>query len=134
MSSFNKFIGMGNLTRDVEIKNLPSGTSVAEFGLAMNRKFKTASGEERDEVCFIDCAAFGKTGETIQKYFQKGAMILIEGRIKYETWEDKQSGGKRSKHSVAVDRFEFAGGKSNGKQTDPVAAGVGSGEDNNPFG
>jgi len=114
MSSFNKVILMGNLTRDPQLKYLPSQTAVAEFGLAMNRKFRTQQGEDREEVTFIDCAAFGKTGEVINQYFTKGKPIFIEGRLKYDSWDDKQGGGKRSKVTVVVDRFEFIGGRDGG--------------------
>jgi len=113
-SSYNKVILMGNLTRDPQLKYLPSQTAVAEFGLAMNRKFKSASGEDREEVTFVDCAAFGRTGEVINQYFQKGKPIFIEGRLKYDQWEDKQGGGKRSKMSVVVENFQFVGGKDGG--------------------
>ena len=113
-SSFNKVILMGNLTRDPQLKYLPTQTAVAEFGIAMNRKFKTASGEDREEVTFVDCAAFGRTGEVINQYFQKGKPIFIEGRIKYDSWEDKQGGGKRSKISVVVENFQFVGDKGGG--------------------
>jgi single-strand DNA-binding protein len=80
----------------------------------MNRKFRTQSGEDREEVTFIDCAAFGKTGEVIGKYFTKGKPIFIEGRIKYDSWEDKQGGGKRSKITVVVENFQFVGGRDGG--------------------
>jgi single-strand DNA-binding protein len=113
-SSFNKVILMGNLTRDPQLKYLPTQTAVAEFGIAMNRKFKTASGEDREEVTFVDCAAFGRTGEVINQSFQKGKPIFIEGRIKYDSWEDKQGGGKRSKISVVVENFQFVGDKGGG--------------------
>src|SRR5271155_5711196 len=90
-SSYNKVILMGNLTRDPQLKYLPSQTAVAEFGLAMNRKFKSASGEDREEVTFVDCAAFGRTGEVINQYFQKGKPIFIEGRLKYDQWETSKA-------------------------------------------
>jgi single-strand DNA-binding protein len=114
MASFNRVILMGNLTRDPQLKYLPSQTAVAEFGLAMSRKFKTASGEDREEVCFVDCAAFAKTGELINQYFQKGKPIMIEGRLKYDSWEDKQGGGKRSKLSVVIESFQFVGTRDGG--------------------
>src|SRR4051812_12626911 len=114
MASFNKVILMGNLTRDPQLKYLPSQMAVVEFGLAMNRKFRTQAGEDREEVTFIDCAAFGKTGELINQYFQKGKPIFVKGRIKYDTWEDKQGGGKRSKLSVVVENFQFIGGRDGG--------------------
>ncbi len=114
MASMNRVILMGGLTRDPQTKNLPGGSSVCEFGLAMNRKFKTASGESRDEVTFVDCTAFGKTGEVIAQYMAKGKPILIEGRLKLDSWDDKNGGGKRSKLTVVVENFQFVGGKDDG--------------------
>src|SRR5271168_1544362 len=114
MASVNRVTLIGNLTRDPQLKYLPNQTAVAEFGIAMNRKFKSASGEDREEVTFVDCSAFGRTGEVINQYFQKGKPIFIEGRLKYDSWEDKQGGGKRSKMSVVVENFQFVGGKDGG--------------------
>lgn len=114
MGNFNKVMLMGNLTRDPQLKYLPSQTAVAEFGIACNRKFRTAQGEDRDETTFVDCSAFGKTGELINQYFQKGKPIFVEGRLKYDQWEDKQGGGKRSKLSVVVENFQFVGGRDGG--------------------
>jgi single-strand DNA-binding protein len=114
MASFNKVLLMGNLTRDPQLKYLPSQTAVAEFGIACNRRFKSAQGEDREEVTFVDCAAFGKTGELINQYFTKGKPIFIEGRLKLDQWEDKQGGGKRSKMSVVVENFQFVGGREGG--------------------
>jgi single-strand DNA-binding protein len=109
MANVNKVILIGNLTRDPQLKYLPSQTAVVEFGLATNRKFKSATGEEREDVCFVDCAAFGRTGEVINQYCQKGKQIYIEGRLKYDSWEDKNGGGKRNKLSVVVESFQFLG-------------------------
>ena len=114
MANYNKIILVGNLTRDPQMRYLPSQMAVTDFGLAVNHKFKTKSGEDREEVLFIDCSAFGKQGEIINQYCQKGKQILVEGRLKYDTWEDKQGGGKRSKHSVVVDNFQFLGGRDAG--------------------
>jgi single-strand DNA-binding protein len=114
MRGFNKVILAGNFTRDPQLKYLPSQTAVVEFGLALNRKFRDAQGADREEVCFVACAAFGKTGEAINQYFTKGKPILIEGRLKYDEWEDKQGGGKRNKLSVVVDSFTFIGGPGDG--------------------
>jgi single-strand DNA-binding protein len=106
MASFNKVQLMGNLTRDPQLKYLPnSQTPVAEFGIACNRKFKTATGEEREEVTFVDVAAFGKQGELINQYFTKGKPIFIEGRLKYDQWE--KDGQKRNKLSVVVETLVF---------------------------
>jgi single-strand DNA-binding protein len=114
MASVNRVILVGNLTRDPQLKYLPSQTPVAEFGLAMNRRFKTATGEDREEVCFVDCSAFGRPAEIINQYCQKGKLIFIEGRLKFDTWEDKQGGGKRSKLSVVVENFQFLGAREGG--------------------
>src|SRR6476619_286499 len=111
MANYNKIILVGNLTRDPQLKYLPSQMAVCEFGLAVNHKFRTKTGEERDEVLFIDCSIFGKGAEIINQYCQKGKQILVEGRLKYDTWEDKQGGGKRSNHTVGVDQFQFLGGR-----------------------
>jgi single-strand DNA-binding protein len=113
MANFNKVILLGNLTRDPQLKYLPSQMAVVDFGLAVNHKYKTSTGEDREEVCFIDCTAFGKGAEVINQYCQKGKQLLVEGRLKYETWEDKQGGGKRSKHKITVDSFQLLGGRDN---------------------
>jgi len=111
MANVNRVILIGNLTRDPQLKYLPSQMAVTEFGLAINHKYKTASGEQREEVCFIECTAFGKGGELINQYCQKGRQLYVEGRLKYDTWEDKNGGGKRSKHVVVVDNFQFLGSR-----------------------
>jgi len=118
MASFNRVIILGNLTRDPQMKYLPSNTAIAEFGLAMNRKWRTQAGEDREEVCFVDCAAFGKQAEIINQYCRKGKQLHIEGRLKLDTWEDKQGGGKRSKLSVIVENFTLLGGGEGGKRDD----------------
>ena len=114
MASFNKVLLLGNLTRDVQLKYLPSQTAVAEFGLACNRKFRTANGEDREEVTFVDITAFGKQAEVLNQYMSKGKPIFIEGRLKYDQWEDKNGGGKRSKLTVVVDNFQFIGAPGQG--------------------
>jgi single-strand DNA-binding protein len=114
MANYNKVILVGNLTRDPQLKYLPSQMAVVDFGLAVNHKFKTKTGEDREEVLFIDCSCFGKGAEIINQYCQKGKQLLVEGRLKYDTWEDKQGGGKRSKHIVVVDNFQFLGGGRDG--------------------
>ena len=114
MANYNKVILVGNLTRDPQLRYLPSQMAVVDFGLAVNHKFRTKTGEDREEVLFADCSAFGKQAEVINQYCQKGKQILVEGRLKYDTWEDKNGGGKRSKHSVVVDNFQFLGGPREG--------------------
>src|SRR5215469_14897063 len=112
MANYNRIILVGNLTRDPQLKYLPSQLPVVEFGMAVNRKFRGNDGQDREEVLFIDCACFGKGAEVINNYCQKGKQLLVEGRLKYDTWEDKQGGGKRSKHSIVVDNFQLMGGRS----------------------
>jgi single-strand DNA-binding protein len=117
MANFNRIILVGNLTRDPQLRYLPSQMAVVDFGMAINHKFRTKSGEDREEVCFIDVSAFGKQAEVINQYCQKGKQLLVEGRLKYDTWEDKNGGGKRSKHTVVVDNFQFLGGPGRGGDT-----------------
>lgn len=107
MANFNKVILAGNLTRDPELRYTPKGTAVAKIGLAINRTWRTETGEQKEEVTFVDVDAFGKTAETIGQYFKKGRPILIEGRLRYETWEDKQTNQKRSKLGVVMENFQF---------------------------
>ena len=116
MASYNKVFLMGNLTRDPQVKHLPSQMVVAEFGLAVNRRYKTATGEDKEEVAFVDCTAFGRQAETISQYCTKGKPIFVEGRLKFDTWDDKQGNGKRSKLTVVVENFQFLGrpGESDG--------------------
>lgn len=118
MANYNRIILVGNLTRDPLLKYLPSGASVTEFGLAVNHRYKTKDGDERDEVMFVDCSCFGKAGEVINQYCAKGKQLMVEGRLKLDTWEDKQGGGRRSKHSVMVENFQLMGGKQDGQRGD----------------
>lgn len=112
MASFNKVLLMGNLTRDPQLRYLPnSQTAVCEFGLASNRRYKTSSGEDREEVLFIDCTAWGRQGEVINQWCTKGKPIFLEGHLKLDTWEDKNGGGKRSKINLVVENFQFIGGR-----------------------
>jgi single-strand DNA-binding protein len=111
MSSFNRITIIGNLTRDPIVKQLPSNTTLAEFGLAMSRKYRTAAGEDKEEVCFVDCTAFGRQAETIAQWCRKGKQLFVEGRLKYDTWEDRQGGAKRSKLSIVVENFQFLGSR-----------------------
>lgn len=112
--SYNRIILQGNLTRDIEIRHINGNTAVGGFGIATNRKYKTAAGEQREDVCFVDCKAWGKTAEIMCQYLSRGSSVLIEGRLELETWDDKNGGGKRSKHVVVVDNFTFTGGKQEG--------------------
>jgi single-strand DNA-binding protein len=107
MANFNKVILAGNLTRDPELRYTPKGTAIARIGLAINRSWKTETGETREEVTFVDVDAFGRQAEVIGQYLKKGRPILIEGRLKYDTWEDKQTNAKRSKLGVVLEGFQF---------------------------
>jgi single-strand DNA-binding protein len=107
MASFNRVILLGNLTRDPQLKYLPSQMPVVEFGLAVSRKFKTQAGEQREDTAFVECSAFARIAEIINQYCRKGNMLFVEGRLKYDTWEDKQGGGKRSKLSVVVENMQL---------------------------
>jgi single-strand DNA-binding protein len=108
MPNFNQIIMMGHITRDIQLRYLPNNTAVADFGIATNKKWRDQSGNTREEVCFIDASAFGKTAENINKYFAKGAAIMVVGSLRFEQWE--KDGQKRSKHKISVERFEFVGG------------------------
>ena len=122
MASFNKVILAGNLTRDPELRYTPKGTAIARLGIACNRKWKSETGELKEEVTFVDVDAFGKQAETIGQYLKKGRPILIEGRLRYDTWEDKQSGQKKSKLGVVLENFQFldsGGGRGEGAAEAP---------------
>jgi len=119
MSSFNKVIMLGNLTRDPQLTYLPSQTPVVEFGLASNRKYKGSDGNMKEDVCFVDCRMYGSRAEVINKYCQKGSSLLVEGRLQFDRWE-AQDGSKRSKHRIFVEGFEFVGSRS---AADNISAG-----------
>lgn len=107
----------GRLSRDIEVRYLPSGMAVAQFSLAINRTWKDKqTGEKREEVSFIDCDAFGKTGELLAQYLGKGDPVFVYGRLKQDTWQ-AQDGSNRSKLKVVVDGFQFVGGKQSGDQS-----------------
>ena len=106
MGSFNKVVLLGNLTRDPVTGSLPSGAAVCEFSLAVNRRWKDADGQMRDEVLFMDCAAYGKPGQTMGQYLKKGHPVLVEGHLKLDRWQDDQ-GNARSKVRTVVERFQF---------------------------
>ena len=107
MASFNKVILVGNLTRDPELRYTPKGVAIAKLGLAVNRTWKTESGETKEEVTFVDVDSFARQAEIIAQYFKKGRPILVEGRLRLDTWEDKQTNQKRSKLGVVLESFSF---------------------------
>jgi single-strand DNA-binding protein len=114
MPSLNKVFLMGNLTRDPELRYIPSGTAVCEFGLAINHSYTGRDGQRHDSTCFVDVTMWGRRGEVIAEYFQKGRPIFIEGRLNFDSWE-AQDGTKRSKLRVVADSFEFIGGRGDGR-------------------
>ncbi len=107
MANFNKVILAGNLTRDPELRYTPKGTAVAKLGMAINRSWTTETGEKREEATFVDVDAFGKQAEVISQYLRKGRSLLVEGRLRLESWDDKQTGAKRSKLGVVLESFSF---------------------------
>lgn len=121
MPSFNKVYLLGNLTRDPESKTLPSGTVLASFGLAVNRTYRKAAGEEVEETTFVDIDAFGRSAENILKYCKKGDPLMVEGRLRFRSWET-DSGDKRNKLSVMLETFQFlprGGGSDGAKSEEP---------------
>lgn len=117
MASLNHCTFMGHLTRDPELKYTPKGTAVASFGIAMNHVYKNAAEEKMEEVCFVDCEAWGRTAEIAGEYLKKGDATLLVGRLKLDQWDDKQSGQKRSKHKLVIEELRLLGGNK-GRQPD----------------
>lgn len=109
MANVNVVILIGNLTRDPQLRYTASQAAVCEFGLAINRRWKGADGQQKEEVCFVDCTAWGKQAETLQKYVAKGQPLYVQGRLTYQAWE--KDGQKRSKLLVTVEQFQFLGGR-----------------------
>ena len=139
MASVNSVVLVGNLTRDPVVRYTESGTAIAEFGLAMNEVWKDKAGEKHEEVTFVDVAFFGRTAEIAGEYLKKGAQVCVEGSLKFDTWEDKNGGGKRYKHSIKGQRLTMLGKAGGGGHAAPVndeyadsVAGR-SGEDEIPF-
>jgi len=109
MANFNKVILMGNLTRDPELRYTPKGTAIAKFGLAVNRVWTTETGEKKEEVTFVDIDVFGRTAENVGQYMRKGSPLLVEGRLRLDQWDDKQTGQKRSRLGVVAETVQFLG-------------------------
>ena len=114
MASFNKVILMGNLTRDPELRYTPKGTAIAKVGLAVNRVWTNEAGEKKEDVTFVDVDVFGRTAENVGQYMRKGRPILIEGRLKLDQWDDKQTGQKKSKLGVVAETVQFLGSPGEG--------------------
>ena len=115
MASFNRVILVGNLTRDPELRYTPKGTAIARIGLAVNRVWRNEAGETKEDVTFVDVDAFGRQAETLAQYMKKGSPLLVEGRLKLDQWDDKQTGQKRSKLGVVLEGFQFLGGGNRGE-------------------
>src|ERR1700684_365244 len=116
MANFNKVILAGNLTRDPELRYTPKGMAIAKIGLAVNRTWKNEAGETKEEVTFIDIDAFGRQAETLAQYLKKGSPLMVEGRLKLDQWDDKQTGQKRSRLGVVLEGFQFLGGGNRGAE------------------
>ena len=123
MASFNKVILIGNLTRDPEVRYTPKGTAVAEIGLAVNRVYTTDAGEKREEATFVDVTLWGRTAEIAGEYLKKGRPVFIEGRLQLDTWDDKQSGQKRSKLRVVAEGMQLIGGRQGGGDSEEGGGG-----------
>lgn len=116
MPNYNKFIGIGRITRDIELKYTPKGTAVGKFGLAINRSWSDDSGQKREETTFLDIDCFGKQAENVQKFFRKGSHIMVDGHLKTDSWDDKTTGQKRSKTVVVLESFQFIDQKQDGPE------------------
>jgi len=111
MASFNKVILLGNLTRDPEVRYTPKGSAVADLGIAVNRQYTLENGEKREEVTFVDVTFWGRTAEVAGEYLKKGRPVFIEGRLQLDTWDDKQSGQKRSRLKVIGETMQMLGSR-----------------------
>lgn len=114
MASFNKVILIGNLTRDPEVKTLPKGTAVCNISMAVNRRWKNEAGDDKEDVYFADCKAFGKQADTIGQWVKKGHPLMIEGRLTREEWDDKKTGEKKSATRIMIESFQFLKGRDEG--------------------
>lgn len=126
MASLNKVLLIGNLTRDPELRYTPSGTAVADLSIAINRKYTTASGEKKEETCFVDVTLWARRAEVASQYLKKGSSLFVEGRLHLDKWENNE-GQKRSKLKVVAQNFQFigsSGGKkeSEGSDAEPYVA------------
>ena len=117
MSSLNKVMIIGNLTREPELKTTPNGAQVCELGLAMNRSWTGEDGQKNDEVTFVDVTVWGKTAQNAATYLAKGRSVFVEGRLQLDSWQDKESGKQRSKLRIVGERLQFlSGGNADGGQ------------------
>src|SRR4051794_3195607 len=126
MASFNKVILVGNLTRDPEVRYTPKGSAVCDLGLAVNRQYSLENGEKREEVTFVDVVLWARLAEIAGEYLKKGRPVLIEGRLQLDSWDDKQSGQKRSKLRVVGETMQLLGSRQGGGGDDEGSGGGGS--------
>ena len=112
---YNKVIMIGNLTRDIELKYLPSGSAIANGAIATSHKYKMQNGEQKEEVCFLDFSIFGKGGEIFNQYVRKGSKVMLEGRLVFQQWK-AQDGTNRSRHALSVSEFKFLDSKQDNQQ------------------
>lgn len=125
--SINRVMISGNLTRDAELRTTPSGTAILSFGVAVNDRRRNANGEWEDYANFIDCTMFGRRAEALAQDLTKGVKVAIEGRLHYSSWEDRNSGQRRSKVDVTVDELEFMSSRNGGGQNYDAGGGYGGG-------
>ena len=118
MANLNKVILIGNLTRDPELRYTPQGSAICDMGLAINRQYTTNDGVKKEEVCFVDITAWGRQAETCNRFIKKGSQIFVEGRLKLDSWQDKETGKNRSKLNVVAERIQFLSGSGAGRQPD----------------
>jgi len=121
---YNKVIMIGNLTRDIELKYIPSGAAIAKGAIATSHKYKTQSGEQKDEVCFLDFSVFGKSAEILNQYVRKGSKVMLEGRLVFEQWT-ANDGANRSRHTLRVETFKFLDSKADGMSNQNTQASSG---------
>lgn len=118
MANLNKVFLIGNLTRDPELRYTPQGSAICDLGLAINRQYTTNDGAKKEEVCFVDITAWGRQAETCNRFVKKGSQIFVEGRLKLDSWQDKETGKNRSKLNVVAERIQFLSGSGAGRQQD----------------
>jgi single-strand DNA-binding protein len=118
MANLNKVLLLGNVTRDPEVRYTPKGSAVCDLGIAVNRNYTTDSGEKREEVTFVDVTLWGRTAEVASEYLKKGRPVFIEGRLQMDSWDDKQTGQKRSRLRVVAENMQLLGGRPPGGTAD----------------
>jgi single-strand DNA-binding protein len=133
MANLNKVMLIGNLTRDPELRVTPKGVSVCTFSLATNRKYKDDAGGEHEEVTYVDVEAWGRYGEAISKYCSRGRPLFVEGRLRLDQWEDKNTKEKRSRMKVVLESFQFLGGQRPADQQGGVGAAAPAPEGDVPY-